>query len=65
MLKNPPANAGDVDPWVDPLVKEMAIHSSILGNPMDRGAWRPTAHGAARLGHNLATTQQPKVTQHA
>lgn len=32
---------------------------------MDRGAWRPTAHGAARLGHNLATTQQPKVTQHA
>ena len=32
---------------------------------MDRGAWRPTAHGAARVGHNLARTQQPKVTQHA
>ena len=38
----------------DPLVKEMATHSSILfffslqysclENPMDRGAWQPTLH---------------------
>ena len=35
------------DPWVgeDPLEKEMATHSNILGleNFMDRGAWRATA----------------------
>ena len=28
--------------WEDPLDKEMAIHSSILQNPMDRGAWHAT-----------------------
>ena len=26
--------------WEDPLEKEMATHSSILENPMDRGVWR-------------------------
>ena len=46
MVKNPPANAGDV--WVrslgreDPLEKDMSTHSSNLAweNPMDRGAWQ-------------------------
>ena len=28
--------------------KEMATHSSILGNPMNRGAWRATIYGAAK-----------------
>ena len=26
-----------------------------LENPMDREAWQATAHGVARVGHNLAT----------
>ena len=31
MVKNPPANVGDVDlTWEDPLEKEEATHSSIL-----------------------------------
>ena len=33
VVKNPPANGGDVGPslgWEDPLEKEMASHSSIL-----------------------------------
>ena len=31
------------------LEKEMATHSSILaGEPMDRGAWRATAHEVAK-----------------
>ena len=33
MVKNPPANAGDVGPslgWEEPLEKEMASHSSVL-----------------------------------
>ena len=35
--------------WEDLLWKEVAIHSSILAwkNPMDRGAWWATVHGAA------------------
>ena len=32
----------------DPLEKEMATHSNILA--MDRGAWRATVHGVARVG---------------
>ena len=26
-----------------------------LENPMDRGAWRATVYGVARVGHDLAT----------
>ena len=33
----------------DPLEKEMAIHSSILGdNSMERGAWETTVHGVPK-----------------
>ena len=39
--------------WEDPLEEGMATHSSILAwrIPVDRGAWRATAHGVARVGH--------------
>ena len=29
-----------------------------LENPMDRGMWRATVHGVARVGHDLATTPE-------
>ena len=29
------------------------LQYSCLGNPMDRGAWRATAHGVTRVGHDL------------
>ena len=60
MVKNLPANAGDIETWVqslgreDPLEKGMATHSSIL-------AWRiPWTEepdglqsvGSQRVGHN-------------
>ena len=56
VVKNLPANAGDMrcgfDPWVGkiPLEEEMATHSSILvwRIHMDRGAWRATVHGVAK-----------------
>ena len=32
----------------DPPEKEMATHSSILENPMDRGTWWATVHGVAK-----------------
>ena len=40
--------------WEDPLVKEIAAHSSILAweNPMDGGAWWATVHGVERVGHD-------------
>ena len=31
------------------------LQYSCLENPMDRGAWRATVHGVARVRHNLAT----------
>ena len=31
------------------------LQYSCLENPMDRGAWRATAHGVARVGHDLVT----------
>ena len=60
MVKNPPANAGDVGstlglgrfPW-----KEMAksLEYSCLENSMDRGAWRATVHGATKSLMQLNT----------
>ena len=52
MVKNPPANAGDIkDPGLipgqeDPLEESTAMHSSVLAwrIPMDRGAWQATVH---------------------
>ena len=32
---------------------------SYLGNPMDRGAWRATVHGIARVGLDLVTKPPP------
>ena len=49
MVKNPPANAGDLG-GEDPLEEGMATHSRILAwrIPMDRGTWRATVHGVAK-----------------
>ena len=52
-VKNPPAmqeNQARSLGREDPLEEEMAMHSSYscLGNPMDRGDWRATAHGVAK-----------------
>ena len=35
------------------------LQYSCLENPMDRGAWRATVHGVARVGHDLATELPP------
>ena len=37
------------------------LQDSCLANPMDREAWRATATGSQRVGHNLATKQQQQV----
>ena len=35
------------------------LQYSCLENPMDRGVWQATAHGVARVGHDLATKPPP------
>ena len=35
------------------------LQHSCLENPIDRGVWRATVHGVARVGHDLATKPPP------
>ena len=35
------------------------LQYSCLENPMDREAWQATAHGVARVGHDLETKPPP------
>ena len=49
VIKNPPANAGDVGSVrgsgrSSGVGNDNPLQYSCLGNPMDRGAWRVTVH---------------------
>ena len=62
LVKNPLAIQGTPVQFLgqeDPQEKEMSTHSSILAswleNLRDRGAWRATVPGVARVRHDLAT----------
>ena len=56
MVKNPPANSGDVRdassiPGLGRSPEEgngNPLQYSYLGNPMERGAWQATDHGVAK-----------------
>ena len=55
VVKNPPANAGDMrrkfDPWVRKIPWRRArqpTQDSCLENPMDRRAWLAAVHGATK-----------------
>jgi len=56
MVKNPPANAGDIrDTGSIPGLGRFPgegngnpLQYSCLGNPMDRGAWWAVVHGVAK-----------------
>ena len=60
VVKNPPANAGDVrdEGSVPGLGRPPRggngnpFQYSCQENPMDRGAWRATVHGIARVVHD-------------
>ena len=66
MVKNPPAM---LESWVrslgweNPLMREMAIHSSILPwrIPWTEESGRIQSTGVQRVGHELATKQQKVV----
>ena len=62
VVKNPPANAGDVSsiPGSRRSPGEgngNPLHCSHLGNPMDRGAWWVIVHGVAKVRYDLTTKQ--------
>ena len=60
MVKNPPANAGDVgDPGSVPGLGRFPgggngnpLQYACLENSMDRGVWRTTVMGSQRFGNN-------------
>ena len=66
VVKNLPANAGEIRdlgsiPGSGRTPGEgngNPLQCSCLENPRDRGAWRATVHGAARVPHDLATEGQ-------
>ena len=64
MVKNPPANAGDVGS-ITGLERSPGegngnpLWYSCLGNPMDRVAWQATVYGAAKES-DIVTNQQQK-----
>ena len=63
VVKNPPANAGDLGslPGLGRSPGEgngNPLQYSCLENPKDRGAWWATVHGVARVGHDLGTKEQ-------
>ena len=65
MVKNLPANAGDMGliPGLGRLSGEgngNPLQYSCLGNPMERGAWWATVRGVKRVRYNLGTKQQQK-----
>ena len=64
-IKNLPAHAGDLGlipgRWRSPGGgHENPLQCSCLGNSVDRGAWRGTVCGVARVGHDWVTEQKQK-----
>ena len=59
MVKNPPANAGD-EGSIPGSGRSPGggngntLHYSCLGNPIDRGAWRATAHRVTKSQTGLS-----------
>ena len=62
--KESACSAGDpgFNPWVCKIPWEgngNPLRYSCLENPMNRGAWRATVYGAARVRHNLVNKPSP------
>ena len=55
VVKNPPANAGDIEAWGQSLGREDPLEEGmeptlvfLPGESVDRGAWRATVHGVTK-----------------
>ena len=70
VVKNPPANAGDVGlisgSGRSPRVGNgYPLQYSCLGNSLDRGAWCVPAHGSQRVGQDQATNTEKEMATHS
>ena len=59
MVKNPPANAGDLGSIPGSGRSPgggngSSLQYSCLGDPMNRGAWQATVHGVAKIQTQLS-----------
>ena len=67
MVKNPPANAGNVRDAFPGLGRSPGgghgnpLWCSSLENSMGRGAWRATAHGITKSGTSLKRLSMPTL----
>ena len=66
VLKNPPANAGDmgsVPRWRRSPGEGNGnpLQHSCLENPIDRGVWQATVPGVTRVRHDLAAKPPPAI----
>ena len=69
MIKNPPANAGDMGSISGSARfpgegNGNLLQYSCLGNPMDRGAWQATVHGVdsqTQLSNQIITKLENQV----
>ena len=51
------------DPWIGKIWRRHGnpLQYSCPGNPMDRGAWRETVYGVAKVRHDLVTKSPPYI----
>ena len=51
------------DPWSGKIWRRQGnpLQYSCLGNPVDRGAWRETVYGVAKVRHDLMTKSPPYI----
>ena len=67
MVKNPPANAGDVGSILGSRISpgegnENPLQYSCLGNPMDKGAWWAKVHGVSKSQTRLKNNNENYIT---
>ena len=65
VVKNPPANAGDVNS-IPELGRSSGerngnpLQYSCLENPMDRGIWQAIVHGVTEVRHDIMTKERER-----
>ena len=70
VVENPSVNAGDmslIPGWGRSPGGENSdpLQYSCLGNPMDKGAWRATVHGVAKIWTQLSTHRGMTLVRHS
>ena len=70
VVKNPPANTGDVSSILGSGRSpgggnDNSLEHACLGNPMDRGAWQATVHGGGKELDKIEQLSTPSQRKEA